>query len=159
MTASIKGKVLAKQLAISLGTGLLAALINKNGIKSFGSMAKPVFTPPNWVFFVVWTALYLLMAISAYMVETTPAKKTERRRALTVYYVQLFFNFAWCFFFFTMTQYLFSFIWLIALWVLVLAMTALFSRINKTAGLLQIPYCIWVAFAAVLNAAIWLMNK
>lgn len=103
----------------------------------------------------VWTVLYVLMGIASYLVLTSGK---PNGLALFVYGVQLLLNFFWPLFFFNMQAYLFSFVWLVLLWLLILAATVLFFRISKPAGYLMIPYLLWVAFAGYLNLSIYLLN-
>lgn len=126
---------------------------------TFESVAKPPLSPPGWLFPVVWTLLYILMGIASYLVSTSKGPKTLSDSALAIYGLQLVFNFFWSIIFFNMEAYLFAFIWLIALWLLILWTTVSFYKINKTAGLLMIPYLIWVAFAGYLNLGIYLLNR
>ena len=84
--------------------------------------------------------------------------KSGRRFALVVYWVQLFFNFCWSLIFFNARMYLAAFLWLIALWALIAMMVYAFWKLDRPAGLLQIPYLLWVAFAGYLNCAVWLLN-
>ena len=104
---------------------------------------------------IVWTILYVLMGIASYLVYTS---NLPDRTALTVYAIQLIFNFMWSIFFFNMQWYLFAFFWLILLWLLILYTIRLFYQISRPAGYLMIPYLLWVTFAGYLNYAIYLMN-
>jgi tryptophan-rich sensory protein len=97
------------------------------------------------------------MGISAYMIYT--ADYEEKNRALWIYGIQLAINFFWTIIFFNLRNYLFAFIWLLLLWVSVLFMLTEFRKINKLAAQLQIPYFIWITFAAYLSAGIWLLNR
>lgn len=150
--------LLAKCIAIPLLVGGLSAFLTMGGMKTFESLNQPPLSPPGWLFGVVWTILYTLMGISTYLVVRSDASETQINRALSVYVYQLIANFLWPTFFFNFGWYLFSFIWLIFLWVLVLIMIVRFYQISKAAGLLQIPYLIWLTFAAYLNLGIWLLN-
>lgn len=109
------------------------------------------------LFPVVWTVLYILMGIASYLVLTS-AKPNRSRSALLVYGVQLFFNFFWPILFFSLKLYLSAFFWLVLLWLLILVTTVLFYKIAKPAGLLLVPYLLWVAFAGYLNLGIYLLN-
>lgn len=156
VTSNIKWKNLLINIAIPLVTGIISALISKNGFEQYSSIAKPTLSPPAWLFPVVWSLLYILMGISSYLI--SEIKSNESRQALIVYAIQLIVNFMWPIFFFVLKAYLFSFVWLILLWSFSVAMTILFHRINKTAGLLQIPYILWLTFAAYLNLMVYIMN-
>lgn len=153
---NIKLKPLLLNIAVPLAVGGLSALITGGGFREYKDVNQPPFSPPAWLFPVVWTALYILMGVSSYLICEKISE--ERNRPLTVYAVQLFLNFLWPIFFFSLKAYLFSLIWLLLLWAFITAMIILFSRVNKTAGFIQIPYLIWVTFAAYLNFGVFWMN-
>ncbi len=155
---TIRLKPLLINLFIPLAVGGLSALLTMNSMESFEKINQPPLSPPGWLFPVVWTILYILMGISAYLVTTSSATDRQKRNAFIVYGAQLFFNFLWSIIFFNREDYLFAFIWLIALWILIIANIILFYRISKPAGLLLIPYLLWVTFAGYLNFAIYLIN-
>ncbi len=141
-----------------LGTqavGALAGLLTREGMEQIGAMPQSQLTPPGIVFPIVWTILYTLMAVGAARIWLTPDSE-ERTKALWLYGFQLFFNFFWSLIFFNMQAFGFAFVWLIALWVLILLMTLSFRKIDPAAAWLQIPYLIWVAFAGYL---ILFLNK
>ena len=150
-------KKLAKCLGISLGVGALSALFTMFGMDSFEKAVKPPLTPPSFLFPIVWTILFILMGISSYIVCNSDSE--NRTTALSVYGIQLAVNFFWPIFFFNLEAYLFSFIWIILLWVLIIVMIVQFNKISKVAALLQIPYLLWVTFAAYLNFGIYLLNR
>ena len=127
------------------------------GMSTFEAVKKPPLSPPPWLFPVVWTLLYTLMGIASYLVASSD-KIYRSKSALTLYAVQLAFNFLWSIVFFNLEAYWFAFIWLVLLWILILITTVLFYRISKSAGYLMIPYLLWVAFAGYLNFAIALIN-
>lgn len=155
---TIKLKPLLINLFIPLAVGGLSALLTMNSMESFEKINQPPLSPPGWLFPVVWTILYILMGISAYLVTTGSATDKQKRNAFIVYGIQLFFNFLWSIIFFNREDYLFAFVWLVILWVLIIANIVLFYRISKPAGLLLIPYLLWVTFAGYLNFAIYLLN-
>lgn len=150
-------KKLAVSIAIGLGTGLLSVLLTLGNFKAYSALLQPPLAPPGWLFPVVWTILYILMGVSAYLVYECDTE--EKYIGLAVYVLQLIFNFLWLIIFFNIGNLLFAFVWLVFLWVLVLAMTISFYKVNKTAGLLQIPYLLWVTFAGYLNIALYILNK
>ena len=113
-------------------------------------------TPPMWLFPVVWSILFVLMGIASYLVVM---QKGEDTKALTLYAVQLIFNFFWSIWFFNLGWYLFAFLWLVALWILIIATTVAFYRISKPAAWLMLPYLVWVAFAGYLNLGVWWLNR
>ena len=124
-------------------------------METFQSLNKPALSPPGWLFPVVWTVLYILMGIASYLVLTSGQ---PNRAALTVYGIQLVFNFFWSIIFFNLESYLFAFIWLVFLWILIFTNMILFYRISKPAGYLLLPYLLWVTFAGYLNFCIYLLN-
>ncbi len=149
-------KHLAASLGISLGVGALSAIVSNAGMDSFKSAEHPPLTPPDFLFPIVWTILFILMGISAYLI--FESSSDLRTPALVLYGVQLAVNFFWPVFFFTFQAYLWSFIWILLLWVLIIAMIVIFSKISKPAAILQIPYLLWVTFAAYLNFGVYLLN-
>jgi tryptophan-rich sensory protein len=150
-------KKLIINIAIPLGVGALSALISMGSMKNFASLDQPPLSPPAWLFPVVWSILYVLMGISSYLI-TESGKPARSKTALTVYGVQLFFNFMWSIIFFNFEAYLFAFIWLLALFVLIIINAVLFFKIDRRAGLLFTPYILWVAFAGYLNLGISILN-
>ena len=122
------------------------------------TIAKPPLAPPAILFPIVWTILYALMGISAARVSLSEAS-ARRKRALYIFAAQLVFNFFWSLIFFNAQAFGAAFFWLLALWVLILVMVLSFRKIEPWAGYLQIPYLIWVSFAAYLNLGVWLLNK
>ena len=152
-------KLLIKNLAIPLLVGIISGFATKSANEEFSMNAvQPSFTPPPWVFPVVWTILYILMGISAYLIETSNYNTGKKNRALITYYISLLFNFCWSFIFFTFNQYLFAFIWLLILLALVIIYTIKYFKISTTAGVMNIPYIIWLIFAGILNFSVYLLN-
>lgn len=150
-----------KPLLLSLGLVLLVggagALVSRAGMPAYDQLLKPALTPLSWLFPVAWTILYVLMALSAVLVWRS--NQRGRKAALTVYAVQLLFNLLWSVFFFGLQWHGFAFFWLAALWLLVLLMVVLFYRVSPLAGLLQLPYLLWLTFAGYLNLGVWLLNR
>lgn len=155
---SKKTKQLIVCIAIPLLVGAISGFISRGSMETFRSLNKPPLSPPGWIFPVVWTVLFILMGIASYLVLVSGKPQQTVNKALTVYAVQLVFNFFWTIFFFNFSLYLFAFIWLVILWVLILITTVLFYGISKTAGYLMVPYLLWTAFAGYLNFAIYLLN-
>ena len=114
------------------------------------SIAQPPLSPPPLVFPVAWTILYALMGIGAARVSLAP-DGPRRSRALAVFGLQLGMNFLWSILFFKFQRFGLALVWLIALWGAILWMASAFSRVDKAAARLQIPYLVWVAFAGYLN--------
>lgn len=148
-----------KSLAIPLLVGGLAGFLTRDGMELFAVMKKPPLSPPGFLFPLVWTVLYVLMGLAAYLIRTADAPENQISDALTVYWVQLVINFLWPVFFFDYQWYLFSFFWLLFLWVLIILMIKSFSKIVRTAAYLCVPYLVWVTFAGYLNVGIWWLNR
>ena len=146
-------------LAVPLLVGGLSAFLTRGGMEQFNMLNKPPLTPPAWVFPVVWTILYILMGIASYLVLASGKQDVLIRMAVAAYGVQLGFNFLWPVLFFNRMWYLFAFFWLIMLEILIILTSFLFSAVSRTAGMLMIPYVIWVAFAGYLNLAVWVLNR
>ena len=160
MKRKIKPKLLALCLAVPLAVGGLSAFLSLGGMDAFMQTAKQSpLTPPPAVFIIVWTLLYLAMGLASYLVLTSRAPAPEVDEAMRKYGIQLAFNFFWSILFFGMMAYLFSFVWLVGLWIAIAANLAAFYRISKPAGLLLVPYLLWVSFAGYLNLSVYLMNR
>lgn len=153
----IQWKRLILCILIPLVVGGVSALISRGGMENFASVKQPPLAPPDILFPIVWTILYVLMGIASYLVSVSDTPYRSKT-ALTVYGVQLFFNFAWSIIFFNFEAYVISFIWLLVLWVLIGITAFLFYGISKAAGYLMIPYLAWVSFAAYLNLGIAILN-
>ena len=152
-------KVYAFWIGLSELVGILAGLLTRGGMQIYTEMVnKPPLTPPAIVFPIVWTILYALMGISAARIWLAP-ESAERNRGLTVFVAQLIVNFFWPLFFFNLQAYGFAVLWLILLWVLVLYMILTFYKTDRLAAWLQVPYLLWLTFAAYLNLGVWLMNR
>lgn len=142
-------------LLIPVAVGSISALISRIPGR-YAGMQQPPFSPPAIVFPIVWTALYILMGISAYMISRS--EDARKSRALSVYALQLFFNFFWSILFFRFSWYLPAFFWLAAMSVLILIMIFRFFQIKPLAAYLQIPYLFWCLFAAYLNFGVYWLN-
>lgn len=154
-----KTKNFIVSVLIALAVGGLSALLTTGNMDLYSEITKPALAPPSALFPIVWTVLYILMGISAAMIYNEKDKKSDEvKGALTIYTINLFLNFFWSIFFFNMRAFLFSFIWLVALWIVILIMIIRFYKIRPVAGVLQIPYLLWVTFAGYLNLAIYLLN-
>lgn len=154
--SNIKLKSLLINIAVPLLVGGISALITGGGFKNYSNVTQPPLSPPAWLFPVVWTILYFLMGVSSYLIYENGNENSKK--ALTLYAIQLGINFIWPIFFFGFEAYLFSFILIIILWIFVLMTTISFYKINKTSGLLMIPYVIWLTFAGYLNLGVYLLN-
>ena len=146
-------------ILLTEGTGLLSGILSREGTARYAlEITKPPLAPPGWLFPVVWTVLFALMGISAALIYREEESK-ERNRGLNLFIAQLIVNFFWPLIFFNAQTYGFAFVWLLLLWVLVLLMILAFYKVNRTAAWLQVPYLIWLTFAAYLNLAIFVLNR
>ena len=146
-------------IALPLIVGAVSALLTKDSMEMFEMIEKPPLSPPGWLFPVVWTILYVIMGISAYMIMVSDARREEIEGALQLYRYQLLVNFLWPTFFFNFQWYFFSLLWLILLWILVFLMIRKFANVKPLAAYINIPYLIWLTFAAYLNTGIWWLNR
>ncbi len=152
----IKTKPFIISLVIPLAIGALSGVVTSGSMERYAQMAKPPLAPPSWLFPVVWTILFILMGIASYLIYMSG--NPEKKSALFFYGAQLVVNFVWPIIFFNFGKYLFAFIWLMFLWVWVIIMNVKFYRINRSAGLMIIPYVIWLTFAAYLNFFAYYLN-
>lgn len=150
-----KTKIYVKSILIPVFIGGIVGLIISGSI-DYDSLQKPFLAPPSILFPIVWTILYILMGVSYGILES---KSLIEPKTKFIYYLQLFVNATWSIFFFTLKWCLFAFIWIILLDLLVIIMIIEFYKKNKIAGLIQIPYLLWVLFASYLNLAVYLLNK
>ena len=149
---------LAGFVLLCLAVSALGGLATSSSVGTwYQTLAKPSFNPPDWVFAPVWTTLYIFMAISGWRVWRTPNSQL-RTHALRVFYVQLVLNLLWSFLFFGMQEIGLALVEIIALLAAIVVTMVLFSRIDRPAGMLFLPYSIWVAFASLLNSALWVLN-
>ncbi len=138
--------------------GILSGLLSREGTRLYSELVeKPALSPPAILFPIVWTILYALMGIGAARVDAHLVGK-DRSGALNVFLIQLIVNFFWSLFFFNTRAYGFALLWLLLLWGLIIAMIWLFWKVDRLAALLQIPYFVWVTFAAYLNYGVWQLN-
>ncbi|MGN0982894.1 MAG: TspO/MBR family protein [Candidatus Limivicinus sp.] len=158
MTQKLKWKKLLPALALPLVLGAFSAWLNRGAMAGYAALSKPPLSPPAWLFPVIWTLLYLLMGLAAYLVAVSPASCSRRQRALNLYLIQLGFNFFWSSLFFGLGAWFAAFLWLLLLLGLSLPCCLLFWHIDRRAGALLLPYLLWLLFAAYLNLALWLIN-
>jgi benzodiazapine receptor len=149
---------LAGFVLLCLALSALGGLATSSSVGTwYQTLAKPSFNPPDWVFAPVWTTLYIFMAIAGWRVWRTPNSQL-RTHALRVFYVQLALNLLWSFLFFGMQAIGLALVEIIALLVAIVVTTVLLWRIDRPAGILFLPYSMWVAFASLLNSALWVLN-
>lgn len=145
-----------KAILIPLLVGTVVGLLTSNSMEEFNMLAKPFFSPPGILFPIVWTILYTLMGVSYGILDTKNLVDSEIN---SIYYWQLAVNALWSIIFFILNLRLFAFFWIVLLIILVITMISRFYNKNKVAGFLQIPYLIWISFAAILNLTIFLLNR
>ena len=141
-------------IAVPVLTGVLSAWLTRGGMAEYAALKKPPFSPPGWVFPVVWTILYILMGIASFLVLSRGKENPKVREGLFFYLLQLCANFLWSFFFFSRKWYLFSFFWIVLLWILIGKTILEFRKVSARAAFLMLPYLLWVTFAGILNLAI-----
>lgn len=145
-------------LALCLAVSAIGAAVTASSVGSwYPTLAKPQFNPPNWLFAPVWTALFFMMALAGWRVWRRDGLR-QARSALTLFALQLGLNLCWSIVFFGLRSIGAALIEIVVLLLAILATTVVFWQRDRIAGMLFIPYAAWVAFAAVLNAALWRLN-
>jgi tryptophan-rich sensory protein len=158
MTERIRWIGLVVFLVVCLGAGGLGAVATTPEIEGwYKTIEKPAWNPPDWIFGPVWTTLYILVAIAAWLV-WKPAGFKAAAIPLSLFTLQLLLNIAWSWIFFGMHQPGWAFAEIMVLWLAIVATTVTFFRCSCVAGWLLVPYLAWVSFAAVLNFTIWRLN-
>ena len=133
--------------------------MTRDNMNIYEKINTPPLSPPGWIFPIVWTVLFILMGISSARIYIKGKEEgIDVSSALKTYLWQLGTNFIWSILFFNRQQFFLSFLWIIALWWLIFTMIKQFKKIDPLAAKLQIPYLLWVSFAAYLNWAVWQMN-
>ena len=152
-------KTYALWILLSEGVGALSGWLTREGLRVYpDALARPALSPPAAVFPVVWVLLFALMGAGAARVALSPSSPA-RSRGLRLFLVQLAVNFFWSLLFFNRQAFGLAFLWLLLLWFLILRMILVFRAADPPAALLQIPYLLWVTFAAYLNLGVWLLNR
>ena len=152
-----KIRTLIFSLFISLGTGALSRFIAGNASEKYDMLIKPSLAPPAAVFSIAWALLYVLMGIAAYIIYTSDSP--DKGEALKLYAEQLVVNFIWPIIFFRTGLILLAFILALLLWMLVALCTLTFSKIDKRASRIFVPYFVWMTFAVYLTLATYLLNR
>ena len=146
-------------IALPLAVGILSALLTMDNMQIYSEIQTPPLSPPSILFPIVWTILYVLMGVSSGNVWLN--RRVDLRHVqsgLGYYAVSLFFNFCWSIIFFNMRQFLFAFVWLLALLYFIIRTILDYHKVSPVAAYLQIPYAVWVAFAGYLNLMVLLLN-
>lgn len=125
----------------------------------YATLAKPSFSPPNWIFAPVWTLLYILMGLAAAIVWQKGIGNSEVRSALVAFLIQLILNMLWSFLFFGLRSPLYGLVDILFLWGAILVTIGQFFRVSIPAAAMLIPYLLWVTFASGLNVGIFLLNR
>lgn len=152
-------KKLTAALALTIGAGILSAIFSTNAGEIYAGLNLPAFAPPSWVFAPVWTILFILMGISFYRILFYDKSLPEVKSARSTFYIQLVFNILWSVLFFTFSLRIAAFLDILILLFYIILTIIKFSKIDKPAAWLLIPYVLWVAYAAVLNLGIILLNN
>ncbi len=151
---------LAASIMICLFAGLIGSFFTSSAIPGwYATLAKPAFSPPNWIFAPVWTTLFVLMGISMYIIWNKGLQNRDVKISLFIFGIQLVLNVLWSFLFFGLRSPFYAFVEIIILWVAIAFTIQNFLKISRTAGLLLVPYILWVSFAAILNFLIWNLNS
>lgn len=147
-------------LLITLTIGFVASLFTRPEIATwYSTLIKPSFNPPSWLFAPVWTSLYILIAIAAYLVWQQRDDSTNYKTTRAVYFIQLFLNFSWSIVFFGLHAIGGALLVIIIMWIMIVLNIRWFGKFSKTAGWLLFPYFLWVSFATLLNASIYFLNR
>lgn len=138
--------------------GFVASFFTQSSVDTwYQTIDKPVFNPPDWVFAPVWTLLYILIGIAFYLVWEKNFG-SNKKKVLTIYFVQLFLNFLWSLLFFGLQSPILGLIEIVILWIFIFMNIKVFYKVTKPAGYLLIPYLIWVSYALLLNLSIVIIN-
>ncbi len=146
--------------AVSLSAGLIGSFVTPGaGVREwYATIEKPTFTPPGWVFGPVWTTLYLLTGVAAFLVWQKGLRSRAVRVALGWFVVQLVLNALWSPVFFGLHRIDLALVVVILLWAAIVVTIYRFFRVSRPAALLLVPYLLWVSFATVLNFSLWRLN-
>lgn len=155
--AAPQGLGLAGWLLASFAAGGIGGLASINAKGFYGQLVQPPWAPPAWLFGPVWSVLFVLMGISAWLVWRAQGFRGAGA-ALTLYVAQLVANALWTWLFFAWRQGAWALAEIAVLWVLIAATIVAFWRLHRLAAVLLLPYLAWVSFAAALNLALWRLN-
>jgi len=152
------------RLIISIGicqcAGFIGSLFTSPAVPTwYATLKKPLFTPPSWIFAPVWITLYLLMGISLFLVWRVGLSERTVKVAIGVFLVQLILNTSWSISFFGFRSPVAGLVVIILLWIFIILTIQSFLKVSVPAGLMLIPYVLWVSFAAILNTSIVLLNR
>jgi len=151
------------KLVIAIGVSEMAGIVGSFFTVSaipnwYAGLVKPVLNPPGWVFGPVWTTLYALMGVAAFLIWRHGWEKKEVKTVLGMFSVQIFLNAIWSIIFFGLHSPIWAFVDIVLLWLAIVWTIVVFYRVSKPAAYLLLPYILWVSFAAYLNYTIWMLN-
>lgn len=147
-------------VVVSELAGIIGALFTTPAIDTwYATLAKPALNPPSWVFGPVWTTLFALMGVAAFLIWKRGQERAEVRLALGIFAVQLILNTAWSILFFGLRSPGAALVEIAFLWLAILGTIIAFARLSKPAAVLLVPYILWVSFAGYLNYMIWILNS
>jgi tryptophan-rich sensory protein len=153
-------KKLIISIFICLFAGFIGSFFTLPAIPTwYATLLKPSFAPPNWVFFPIWTSLFIMMGISLFLVWQKGCEDKKVKTALYLFAGQLILNALWSVAFFGLRSPLLGLMDIIILWIAILATILSFMKLSKTAAYLLIPYILWVSFAAIVNFSTWRLNN
>jgi translocator protein len=155
---SIQGAGLAGWLILCFSAAAVGAFASSSAGPFYGEIVRPAWAPPGWVFGPVWTVLYLTMGVAVWLVWREPAARGPKATAIAVFLAQLVANALWSWLFFAWRKGGLAFADIVILWLLIVCTVLAFWRIKPVAGLLLVPYLLWVSFASVLNWTLWRTN-
>ncbi|NOH15552.1 TspO/MBR family protein [Clostridium cochlearium] len=162
MIKSSKEKNIGLLLVIIIfiqGVGFLSGRLGMSNQNTYNDFVKPSFSPPGWIFPIVWGILYFLIALAFYRIIIKGKQGENINKSVIYFIIQLTLNFLWAIIFFRFKLYGFAFLELLILLVFILLSIFEFYKLDKIAAYLMIPYAIWVSFAGILNCAIWILNR
>jgi len=147
-------------IVVSELAGVIGSVFTISAIPTwYAALQKPSFSPPNWIFGPVWTTLYLLIGVAAFLVWRHGLERKEVKTALAIFGGQLVLNTLWSIIFFGLHNHFWAFIEIIVLWSAILWTIFAFYKISRPAAYLLLPYILWVSFAGYLNYSIWILNQ
>lgn len=148
-------------VATTLTLGYIAGTVTQTSVTTwYPTLNKPSFTPPNAVFPIAWSTLYVLMGVAAALVwARIDFEKELVKKGLTFFAIQFALNMLWSYLFFGLKNPMIALIEIVLLWLMIYETWFVFRKIDKIAGMLMIPYLLWVTYATALNGAIWWLNR
>jgi len=153
-------KKLILSVFICLFAGFVGSFFTLPAIPTwYATLQKPSFAPPNWVFFPVWTSLFIMMGISLFLVWQKGREDKKVKTAIYFFAGQLILNALWSVAFFGLRSPLLGLMAIIILWIAIFATILSFMKLSRTAAYLLIPYILWVSFASIVNFSIWRLNN